>query len=184
MFRTLSQSKYQDRPLSDKLRRRAEYMDSERAELIERISQTESLHRRRSREGPARSAEGGGRSVEGLGRTIDGPLSGRLGEEFGRLLGKEGWPPSCSSSSVRERSCGTSQQALGSLRSVSIHPQVLLLHLIKLTPANALETMKMRPNADGGFFLGCICYMFHLRLSYANPMPFGFPYISLFSPSG
>merc|ERR1712012_490135 len=83
-------------------------------------SQTESLHRIRSREGPSRSAEGGGRSVEGLGRTIDG----RLGEDFGRLLAKEGWHPSCSSSSGRERSCGTSQQALGSLRSVSIHPQV------------------------------------------------------------
>ena len=152
MFRTLSQSKYQDRPLSDKLRRRAEYMDSERAELIERISQTESLHRRRSREGPARSAEGGVRSVEGLGRTMDGPISGRLGEEFGRLLAKEGWHPSCSSSSGRERSCGTSQQALGSLRSVSIYPQVLLLHLIKLTPAIsswAWSKMKMRPNTDG-----------------------------------
>ena len=110
-------------------------MDSERAELIERISQTESLHRRRSREGPARSAEGGGRSVEGLGRTMDGPISGRLGEDFGRLLGKEGWPPSCSSSSGRERSCGTSQQALGSLRSVSIHPQVLLIASCQVDPS-------------------------------------------------
>ena len=118
-------------------------MDSERAELIERISQTESLHRRRSREGPARSAEGGVRSVEGLGRTMDGPLSGRLGEEFGRLLAKEGWHPSCSSSSGRERSCGTSQQALGSLRSVSIHPQVLLL---QVDPSNFILGMVENKN--------------------------------------
>ena len=84
-------------------------MDSERAELIERISQTESLHRRRpAREGPG---EGVGRPGEDTRR--------RLVEEF------EGWQQGGSSSSGRERSCGgTSQQALGSLRSVSIHPQV------------------------------------------------------------
>ena len=86
-------------------------MDSERAELIERISQTESLHRRRPpREGPARSGEDLRRSRE----------------DFVRLNPEEGWHPGSSSGSGRERSCvGTSQQALGSLRSVSIHPQVM-----------------------------------------------------------
>ena len=117
-LRQLSHSKYHDRPVSDKLRRRAEYMDSERAELIERISQTESLHRRRPpREGPARSGEGLARSGEDLGRSR---------EDFVRLNPEEGWHPGSSSGSGRERSCvGTSQQALGSLRSVSIHPQVM-----------------------------------------------------------
>ena len=117
-LRQLSHSKYHDRPVSDKLRRRAEYMDSERAELIERISQTESLHRRRPpREGPARSGEGLARSGEDLRRSR---------EDFVRLNPEEGWHPGSSSGSGRERSCvGTSQQALGSLRSVSIHPQVM-----------------------------------------------------------
>ena len=117
-LRQLSHSKYHDRPVSDKLRRRAEYMDSERAELIERISQTESLHRRRPpREGPARSGEGVARSGEDLRRSR---------EDFVRLNPEEGWHPGSSSGSGRERSCvGTSQQALGSLRSVSIHPQVM-----------------------------------------------------------
>ena len=117
-LRQLSHSKYHDRPVSDKLRRRAEYMDSERAELIERISQTESLHRRRPpREGPARAGEGLARSGEDLRRSR---------EDFVRLNPEEGWHPGSSSGSGRERSCvGTSQQALGSLRSVSIHPQVM-----------------------------------------------------------
>ena len=117
-LRQLSHSKYHDRPVSDKLRRRAEYMDSERAELIERISQTESLHRRRPpREGPARSGEGLARSGDDLRRSR---------EDFVRLNPEEGWHPGSSSGSGRERSCvGTSQQALGSLRSVSIHPQVM-----------------------------------------------------------
>ena len=112
-------------------------MDSERAELIERISQTESLHRRRPpREGPARPAEGPGRPGEGPGRLQEEPRN-RLGEEFGRLVPYEGWQQQESSSSGSaagrergERSCGgTSQQAVGSLRSVSIHPQVMYIRI-------------------------------------------------------
>ena len=140
----MSHSKYQDRPMSDKLRRRAEYMDSERAELIERISQTESLHRRRpAREGPARPGEGPGRSGEGPGRPPEEPRS-RLGEEFGRLMPYEGWQQASSSSGSAagmshtlrgERSCGgTSQQAVGSLRSVSIHPQVRMAAQMDVAP--------------------------------------------------
>ena len=119
-----SHSKYNDRPVSDKLRRRAEYMDSERAELIERISQTESLHRRRpaTREGPARPGGGLGRSTEGLGRPGDslgrpgegprrpGEGPGRAAvEDFVRLTPYEGWQASSSSGSaggMQERSCG------------------------------------------------------------------------------
>ena len=91
-------------------------MDSERAELIERISQTESLHRRRpAREGPARpGGEGLGRSTEGLARS--GESSRRPGEgprrpveDFVRLTPYEGWQASSSSGSAggkQERSCG------------------------------------------------------------------------------
>ena len=92
-------------------------MDSERAELIERISQTESLHRRRpaAREGPARPGEGPGRSTEGLARPGEGPRrpgegSGRpvAAEDFVRLTPYEGWQASSSSGSaggMQERSC-------------------------------------------------------------------------------
>ena len=96
-------------------------MDSERAELIERISQTESLHRRRpaAREGPAiRAGEGPGRSTEGLARSGEGPRrpgegSGRpvAVEDFVRLTPYEGWQASSSSGSaggMQERSCDKS----------------------------------------------------------------------------
>ena len=126
-------------------------MDSERAELIERISQTESLHRRRpAREGPARPGEGPGRLGEGPGRSGEGPgrppeePRSRLGEEFGRLMPYEGWQQASSSSGSAagmshtlrgERSCGgTSQQAVGSLRSVSIHPQVKMPAQMDVAP--------------------------------------------------